>query len=159
DVAITSAVKEKAQASVEATLSKPMGEDTQTAAAAAIAFGFYQNTAQTIIADGARIDASRAFTATAHVEYPFVFPTTAADPESHFGLDLSGSAANLISGNLGLDQYLFNNWVKTSVNAPSADVGIAGSVSVPIYTNVAEVKVGNALINQDAAYRSATQSV
>src|SRR5262249_33621306 len=80
------------------------------------------------------------------------------------GADLAGSLGNFLNGNLGLNQFLFNNWVKTAVSNEGGgkgdlEIGVAASISVPIYTNTSQGQIGHVPIKQDAASRPAVQSL
>ncbi|MFO0880817.1 MAG: hypothetical protein U0840_26095, partial [Gemmataceae bacterium] len=159
DLAIRAELIQKTNRSVEATVSKPDDEESTRAAALAVGFGLYSNEASVTIADGAQLDASRATTITSDVRYPFLFPTTAEDAESVFSTDLVKSAGNLVNGKLGLDRFLFNAWTRTSVEAPSSETSIAGSLTAPILVNRSLVTIGDVKINQKSDYRSNNQSL
>jgi hypothetical protein len=153
-VAVSSSISDSIDNYIDASISKPEDSTTSVSIAAGVGVGIFNNSAVTKIEDGAHIDATNAFTATSSLSYPFLFPTDASSAASTFGSNVIGDVASFLYGKLGLDSYLFNSWIRTGVNTAKGDYGIAGAIGVDVYTNVAQTLVGNAFINQDAAYRN-----
>ncbi len=178
-ITINSTDTDTTDINVNAGLSKPDNSTengtTQLAIAAGISVGVFGNSASTEIEDGAILDATQALTATSSVTYPFLFPTSAAAAATTFGGgNIISTIGNFLGGQLGLSNYLFNNWVHAGQGAFVGDTStpgttgtsIAGSIGVDVYTNsaqesglnlpaaTAQTLVGNALINQDPTYRN-----
>lgn len=121
--------------------------------------------AQVTIDGNASLDASGATVMTATVTYPFVAPLdNARDFFSYLGqqfeTDPLGSLSSLLGEALMLKPALVNSWASSADIDQHASISFAGSVDFQSRTTYATVDVnGGAQINQDTAYRSATQRV
>src|SRR5262249_20254253 len=155
NVTVEATITEKQQTSVEATISKPSApktnqtERTQLSLAVALEVGVFHATASALVDPNATIDAACSLTVHASTTYPFVFPFR--DPSSSnltktFGSNpLSTLAGPFLSGNLGLQTFLVNNWTRTvsapGGGAPLNEVGGALTLAVNVYDNGAVARI------------------
>jgi hypothetical protein len=151
---ISSSISDSTESYIDANIGKPEDSNTSVSIAAAVAVSVLNNSSVTKIEDGAHLDATNSITATSSLSYPFLFPTNASSAASTFGSNVIGDVSNFLYGKLGFDDYVFNSWIRTGVDTGKGSYGIAGAISVTVYTNVAQTLVGNAFINQDPSYRN-----
>src|SRR5262249_16293163 len=135
----------------------------------AVAFqaGIFTASASARVDDNAVIDAAGTVTVHANTTYPFVFPFR--DPSSSnltkaFGSNPVALLTPFLSGNLGVQTFLVNNWTRTvskpGGGAPKNSVGLAFTLDVNVYDNSAQATIGSgARINQDPTYQTPAQSV
>ncbi len=140
-------------------------EDTEISVALGLVIN--KNKASAIIDAGATVDASGAISVASEVKYPIRADFTAkstinpAKAIKDSGLD---GLAFLLDGTLGIGSNLFNTWVSSIAGDPgsaAADKFVLGlGVGVQIFENDSIARIGDgAKINQDIAFRTATQSV
>ena len=132
----------------------------------AFAYGDNQNTARATVSPGATTDAKGATTVNATVDYPLRSdtPEAAVNPAESIANNGLDGLSVLLDGDLGLGSNLFNGQVSTlagdpgSADADQAAIGLG--LDLQFFTNEATARVGgNALVNQDPAYQTTTQSV
>ncbi|MEO8493909.1 MAG: hypothetical protein ABI614_02485, partial [Planctomycetota bacterium] len=161
DITVSSAITENNQVSNSATNSQAKPKDDSGDSprnydlAISVVVNQLHNWATAEIAGGAQVDATDALTVTSDVIYPWAGQV--ANPgKFNTGLVFKG----LFKGGL-LQSELVNNWSMAASTAQNeAKLTLAGSVSYIAFDNhsIATIDAG-ALINQDAAYRTASQSV
>lgn len=160
NITVTATATERAQLEAESTIVQPNEASGATSFVAAVGIGLYQNTVEATVADGATLDASQKLTVNAALTYPFVFPILSGeDAIKYFGSDPIGNFSKFISGKLGLDSLLFNSWVRSVASGKENNWAVGGAVAVLNYQNVARATIGDATINQDPLYVSASQAV
>jgi hypothetical protein len=161
DITVSSAITENNQASNSATNSQSKPKDGSGESprnfdlAISVSINELHNTATAEIAGGAQVDAAEDLAVTSDVIYPWAFQI--ANPEKfNTGLVFKG----LFKGGL-LRSELVNNWAMAASTAQNeAKLTLAGSVNYVAYDNHSTATIGaGALINQDAQYRTASQSV
>ncbi|MHC5542707.1 hypothetical protein ACYOEI_31165, partial [Singulisphaera rosea] len=174
-VSVKSTLTEKVQTADDASVSKPSGfnpssaagytraKDNSFAAAVAIVANVQNNTSVAIIDGGARVDAGVSLDVSSAISYPFAGPFlnpggfNAAD---FFGKSGFNNLLFLFDSKLGLSDWLVSNWANAGAKSAKAKAGITLSLDVTDYTNHSEARIDpGALINQDAAYQGAGQSV
>lgn len=173
NVAVESTISEKEQTFVEATVSKPAvhgsGQDASgTSVAVALEVGVFVATASALVDPNATIDAAGLLAVNSSTTYPFAFPfldPTDTNVTETLGYEpIAALTGPFLSGNLGLQSYLVNNYTATSSGSaggqPQNKLGIALSLAVNVYDNSAVATIGSgAKINQNPAYQTPTQSV
>ncbi len=141
------------------------GSGGSTAAVgAAISVMVLVNNVETLIDDGAQLDASRNTNFNASLDYPFIAATTLSSLlQGGMGNLASTVYSDLASYNLNIPSQLFNTWVRSqamSSKAGASKVAVAGSIDFIFDNSTANVLVGNHVsINQNPTYQSDAQSV
>ncbi len=171
DISVLASIRNDVQLIVEAELTKSKKDSdeqgngqtpTEINVAAGVALGFYTNSAKATVAGGARVDARDTLTVDAKVEYPFLAAPDGEINAAQLFTDNRPSLRDIFTGKLNFSSDVLNTWVLTKSDSETATVGLAGAVSISIYDNTAEARVGNdARINQDTStlYRDGSQKV
>lgn len=171
DLEIMAEIVEASQVASQASVEKPENSTKDVAISAAVAIGLLTNKAETIVDDGATLDAKRDMTIGSSVHYPYLtdwdeYWSTITDPLQSLkdgaanvgNQDAIGNVVNYFDFSLGIQEAFFNSWVRSTAEAD--ELGIAGSVNFIMFTNTAETTIGeNVNINQNAAYRTGEQTV
>ena len=163
--AITQALQLQAESSTEPqndAEGNPSGTSAANSISAAIVVGTERNEARATVEEGAALDALRSLRVLATVKYPFLtrpdefVPTSVAELADRFKdyETAQDTIATYTDGTLGIKSGLVNTWA--AATASGENVGIAGSIDVVTFTNVAEALVkSGAKLNQDPFYRPA----
>jgi hypothetical protein len=168
NVTVEGTINEKQQTSTEGTISKPdKGSNTKVSAAVAFEAGVFLAHSYALIDPGATVDASGTLKVHANDTYPFIFPFRTPTDSSSLTKLFANPATDLgflLGGNLGLQNFFVNNWTRTvskpGSGMPKNELGVALSLDVNIYDNVADAQIGaGAHINQTPAYQTAKQTV
>ncbi|HUU34053.1 MAG TPA: hypothetical protein VMW48_08300, partial [Vicinamibacterales bacterium] len=139
----------------------PLGNPAETGnnASVAVSIGIIDNTAIATVHDGAQLDALRALRVISDVSYPIktrfdqFIPLSWGELTDALRTDGASAITQYLNTNLGAVDAFFNTWTAAKAEAP--EVGVAGSVSVLVYSNDSEAVVqGGALLNQDLAWRN-----
>jgi hypothetical protein len=155
-----------AESSVEPQNDKT-GESAGTSAkdmvSVAVAIAVVTNTATATVGGGASLDGLRATRVISDVSYPFLtrfdqyIPLSWGEFSDSIRNEGYGAVTKYLDTTLGLKDAFFNSW--SSSTAKADELGIAGSVTVLVLTNVSEATVkSNAKINQDLDWRDATKN-
>ena len=125
----------------------------------AVAVGIYNNKAITTVRGGAQLDALRALRVVSEITYPLLqrldnyIPLSWSELTDAIRTDGLKAMTKYIDGTLGLKDAFFNTW--TAATASADKIGIAGSISVLVFTNNSQAVVkGGALLNQNQDWRN-----
>ena len=159
DMDVAATITEVFQLNAESVTQPTPGGPPNSVSVAALV-GLYENTAQTVVESGAKLDALRTMRITSEVTYPFVtrpdefLPTSIGEITDRLVKDGPSAVTDYLDGSLGLKTKLFNTWARST--AKSDQVSVAGSVNFTKLDNISETTVkSGARLNQDAAFQSA----
>lgn len=176
DLEVKATIAHKYNLGAESSTEPQSGKDGKSAQSSApnnvsvaIAVGIFDNNAVTTVNvpdddgddPGAQLDALRNLRITSDITYPLLQRLDTYIPLSWIELVDSIRTEGLkaitkyINGTLGFQEAFFNTWTVASASADK--IGIAGSVSVLVFTNNCEALVKNgAQLNQDVTWRDDT---
>jgi hypothetical protein len=166
DLEVKATIAQKFNLAADSTTEPQEGGDgsgAQTNVSIAIAIAIIDNDATAVVHGGAQLDGLRATRVIADVSYPFLqrfdtfIPLSWGELADAIRTDGAEAVTKYLNLNLGAKDAFFNTWTTATAAGQANDgksIGVAGSVSVLVFTNdaVALVEDG-AKINQDAGWR------
>ena len=170
DLEVKATIAQKLQIDAESsaepqtdTTGKSAGTSAKDMVSVAVAIAVVTNTATATVDGGASLDGLRATRVISDVSYPFLtrfdqyIPLSWGEFVDSLRSDGYGAVTKYLDTTFGLKGAFVNSWSTSTAKAD--ELGIAGSVTVLVLTNVSEATVeSNAKINQDADWRDGTKN-
>ncbi len=174
DLEVKATIAHKYNLGAESSTEPQSGKDGKSAGSSApnnvsvaIAVGIFNNRAMTTVnvvdpldpGPGAQLDALRNLRITSDITYPLLqrldtyIPLSWSELVDSIRTEGIKAITKYINGTLGFQEAFFNTWTVASASADK--IGIAGSVSVLVFTNNCEAIVKNgAKLNQNPDWRN-----